>query len=196
MPARYGTKKKVREILLTFDDGPNPKTTPRLLDVLGKYEVKATFFVLGERISTPDGRSIVERAHQEGHHIGNHTFSHKDLKTLSEEKVKEELQKTQELIGSSGHECKFFRPPYGATNATISRILQEQGYMVVLWNVDTLDWKLRKDGAWVEHGMGQIRAREDSIVLMHDIHPTTVDYVEDLVKRIKKIPNVEFVRYA
>jgi peptidoglycan/xylan/chitin deacetylase (PgdA/CDA1 family) len=198
MPQRYGTKKDIREILLTFDDGPNPKTTRRLLDVLAANGVKAVFFVLGERIAGPEGRRIVERAHQDGHQIGNHSFSHLDLKTLTEDEVKEEIRKTDELIGSCADPCKLFRPPYGSTNQAVGKCLQESGCTTLLWNVDTLDWhqKYKKDGAWVDHAMEQIRAREDSIVLMHDIHATTVDYVDGLIKRIKRLSNVEFVQYA
>lgn len=195
---RYGTRKGVREILLTFDDGPNPKTTPLLLDVLAKHGVKAMFFMLGERIATSAGRKILERAHAEGHHIGNHTFSHRDLKTLDEASIRVELAKTDELIGVCGHDCRFFRPPYGASNSTVAKVVQELGYMGVMWNVDTLDWhaKYKQNGAWVDHAMDQIAAREDSIVLMHDIHPTTVDHVEALITRIKQIPNTAFALYA
>jgi len=196
MAVRYRTKKDVREILLTFDDGPNPKTTPKLLDILATHDIKAMFFVVGERIANSEGRDIMKRAHQAGHHMGNHTFTHANLKTLSEEKVRDELRRTQELIGECAHECKFFRPPYGATNAAVNRILQEEGYMTVLWNVDTEDWKRKKDAAWVEYAMEQIKAREDCNVLMHDIHSSTVDHVEDLVKRIKRMANAEFVQYA
>lgn len=196
MAIRYGTRSNVREILFTFDDGPNPKTTPKLLDLLAAHDIKAMFFVLGERIATPEGRSTMERAHREGHHIGNHTYSHKNLKTLSEQEIRDELRKTQDLIGPCAHECKFFRPPYGATNATVNKILQEEGYMTVLWTVDTEDWKRKKDGAWVDYGMDQIKSREDSNVLMHDIHSSTVDHVEDLVKRIKRMANAQFVQFA
>lgn len=192
----YGSQKGVREILLTFDDGPNPKTTPRLLDILAANAIKAMFFMVGARLTTVEGRSIMERAFKEGHQIGNHTFSHRDLKTLSDQKVRQELLRAQELIADCGDECRFFRPPYGAINAMVSNILKEENYMTVLWSVDTLDWKLKKQGAWVEHGMQQIKAREDSIVLMHDIHSSTVNHAEELIARIKKIPNVKFVQYA
>jgi len=196
MALRYGTRKDVREVLFTFDDGPNPKTTPKLLDVLAAHDIKAMFFVLGERIATADGRAIMERAHREGHHIGNHTYSHRDLKTLSEQDIRNELKKTQDLIGACAHECTFFRPPYGATNVMVNKILQEEGYMTILWTVDTEDWKRKSDAAWVEYAMDQIKSREDSNVLMHDIHSSTVNSVEDFIKRINRMASVEFVQYA
>jgi peptidoglycan/xylan/chitin deacetylase (PgdA/CDA1 family) len=196
MALRYGTRKDVREVLFTFDDGPNPKTTPRLLDILSAHDVKAMFFVLGRCIAGDEGRKIMERAHDEGHQIGNHTYSHTDLKTLSDEQIRDELRKTQDLIGACAHELKFFRPPYGSTNSMVKKILEESGYTTVWWNVDPLDWKHKKDGTWVEHGMEQVKAREDSSIVMHDIHASTVDYVEDLIKRIKRLTNVEFVQYA
>jgi len=194
----YGTKKGIREIVLTFDDGPSLQLTPKLLDILATRQIKAMFFVVGQQMKTAAGRNLMERAHSEGHLIGNHSYTHADFKTLSEKKVREELRKTQDLIGPAAHELKFFRPPYGSTNGMVDKILKSEGYTKVLWNVDTLDWhpKFRKNGLWVGHGMIQINNREDSIVLMHDIHATTVNRVEDLITRIKKIPKVEFAIYA
>lgn len=195
MPA-YGSQKGTREIFLTFDDGPHPKTTPIILDVLAKHCVKALFFVVGQCVSTKEGRAIMERAHKEGHHIGNHTFTHPDLKTLSPDKVREELKRTQDIIGSCGHGCRFFRPPYGSTNSAVSQVLQEEGYMPIMWTVDTMDWKLKKDGAWVENGMNQVKAREDSLVLMHDIHLSTAQHLDRFISSIKRIQNSQFVQYA
>lgn len=196
MAERYGTRTGVREVLLTFDDGPSPKTTPKLLDILALHGVKAVFFVLGERVAATGGRALVERAQREGHQIGNHSYSHRDLKTLSQPKVRDELRRTQNLIGTCAGDCNLFRPPYGSTNLLVTRVLQEEGYVTVMWNVDTLDWKLKKDGAWVEHGTTQIKAREDSLVLMHDIHPTTVDHVDAFIQRIKRMASVEFVLFS
>lgn len=196
--ARYGTKRGVREILLTFDDGPHPRNTSKLLDVLAAYGEKAMFFVVGSNLEDPKRREIMRRAHREGHQIGNHTFSHHDLKTLDEAKIRDELRRTQDLIAECSHELRFFRPPYGSTNAVADRVLVEEGYTKIMWNVDSLDWHrdYKKDGAWVDHAMAQIKAREDSIFLAHDIHATTVNHVEALVKQIKRLQGVEFVLYA
>jgi peptidoglycan-N-acetylglucosamine deacetylase len=196
MPVRYGTKKRIREIALTFDDGPNPKTTPVVLDVLAQHGIQAVFFVVGQNIATRAGRALMERAYREGHLIGNHSYTHRDLKTLSEQAVRDELRKTQDLIGECARDCKLIRPPYGSSNLKVSQLLQSEGYLPVLWNVDSLDWKLKTNAAWVAHAMEQIKVREDSVVLMHDIHATTVNNVGALISRIKRIPNAELVRYA
>jgi peptidoglycan/xylan/chitin deacetylase (PgdA/CDA1 family) len=193
-----GSKEGIGEIALTFDDGPSAKTTPKLLDVLAKYEIKAMFFLVGERIASTECRHVMMRAHQEGHIIANHTFSHKSLPTLSDDEIREDANKTQVLLGECSHELKFLRQPYGDTNSRVDRILREEGYTTVLWNVDALDWHkdYKENGAWVDHAMIKISAQKNSIVLMHDVHQTTVDYVEKLIGRIKQSSNVEFVPYT
>lgn len=184
-----------RDVVLTFDDGPNPKTTPKLLDILAENEIKANFFVVGQLLSTSEGKAIVTRAQAGGHVIGNHTFSHPNLRGLSESKIRDELKRTHDLVCECTGACDLFRPPYGASSQTVSRILLELGYTPVLWNVDTLDWKYKKEGKWVDHGMEQIKVREDSLVLMHDIHATTVDNVPQLISRIRRIPGTRFTTY-
>ena len=185
----------VRDIVLTFDDGPHPKNTPRLLDILAENNIKAVFFMLGELLATPAGRAIATRVQSEGHLIGNHSFSHRNLRGLSESAIRDEVMRTNDLICECTGGCTLFRPPYGSSDATVSRVLVELGYTSMLWNVDTLDWKYKKDGQWVDHGMEQIKAREDSIVLMHDIHSTTVDNVPQLISRIRRIANYRFSVY-
>lgn len=186
----------VREILLTFDDGPNPRTTPKLLDILHENDIKAVFFVLGSIIERPASRPIIDRIINEGHTVGNHTFSHSNLKTLDRNGVIDEIKRTHELICDCSSGCNVFRPPYGAVNKTVAEVLVELGYTQLLWSVDTLDWKLKKYAAWVDNAMDQIRSREDSIVLMHDIHATTVDNVPMLIQRVKKLANANFVPYS
>lgn len=192
----YGSIEGSREIVLTFDDGPNPKTTPRIIDALNAHGVKGVFFVVGERLESKTGQNIIARAHKEGHVVANHTYSHPSLTKLGNDEIREELRRTQELIGDCACEPLLFRPPYGATNARVNRVIAEEGYMNVMWNVDTLDWK-KRDIGWMEHGMDQICEREDSLVLMHDIHPSTADHVDTLIARIKALgDNIEFVDYA
>jgi len=197
MAPLYGTQTGVREIVVTFDDGPHTLSTPVLLDSLARHQIKAVFFVLGQRLETPKGKEILRRVADEGHYIGNHTYSHPNLTKLPEPQIREEIEKTAALIGDADRGLKLFRPPYGAHNELVDKVVRELGYRLVFWNVDSLDWHPNyKSGKWVDHAMEQIRAREDSIVLAHDIHRTTVENVEDLLGRIKRLRNVAFPAFA
>lgn len=197
MATIYGARQNgIREITFTFDDGPSVKNTPKLLDVLANYNIQAVFFVLGEKLQTPTARAIIERARKEGHTIGNHSFDHSNLRTLSTTQVIEQIKQTENLIlECTGSGCDLFRPPYGATNSHIAAALKTLGYTQVLWNVDTMDWKYKQQGAWVDYGLQQIKAREDSIVLMHDIHTSTVSHLETFIQKIKRIPKTRFIPY-
>lgn len=195
MALTYGSLGNTREVVLTFDDGPHPDTTPQILDALAEHDLRAIFFVLGERLESRRGQEIMRRAAEEGHTIANHTYSHPTLTKCSDERIRTELAKTQALIGDCASEPRLFRPPYGATNARVNRIVREEGYMNVMWNVDTLDWKKRSE-AWVDHCMEQVEAREDALILMHDIHATTAAHVPALIERIQALDDVAFPPYA
>jgi peptidoglycan-N-acetylglucosamine deacetylase len=184
-----------RDVVLTFDDGPVSKTTLPLLDVLAKHNIKAMFFTVGRLLATKEGAAIAKRAQAEGHVVGNHSFSHPNLRGMNKEQVQDELKRTHDLICECAGGCEYFRPPFGSSSAVVSEVLQELQYTAVMWNVDTEDWKRKKNAEWVEFGMQQIKAREDSLVLMHDIHQTTVDHVESLINRIKRIPGSRFTLY-
>lgn len=197
MPVKFGTDPNIHEVVLTFDDGPHPTLTPKLLDILLKHNVKAMFFVLGTMAKTTAGKNAMQRAFNEGHIIGNHSFDHPNFQTLTLAKVKDQLKRTQDLIGACGHPMKFMRQPYGSTNAGIDKMIKDEGYTKLLWNVDSMDWdKKFKPAGWVVNAMKQINNRSDSIVLMHDIHKTTIDNVESLIKKIKAKPNTQIVSYA
>ena len=120
---------------LTFDDGPYPEYTPKILDVLKQYNVKATFFMIGKEMQQhPD---IVKRVIAEGHTIGNHTYSHpRNLEKLSSEKVKDELEKCEKIIEQfTEKRTHLFRPPRGMINGDVARITDEEGYWTILWTV-------------------------------------------------------------
>lgn len=156
-------------VALTFDDGPNSSSTPRILDTLKQYNAKATFFVIGS--SVPGNEAILKRAVSEGHEIGNHTWSHPSLATLSVNDIKWQMSETSKVITSAtGKEVKLMRPPYGATNATVQANV---GYPQILWDVDTLDWKNRNTQAIL--GNVQSQVAPGAVILMHDIHGTTAD---------------------
>jgi peptidoglycan-N-acetylglucosamine deacetylase len=161
-----------RYIAMTFDDGPHPVLTPRLLDMLKARGIKATFFLIGQNAAEyPD---VVRRIAAEGHEIGNHTWDHPQLTKLNPTALRQEIDKTSTTIAEIvGKAPLVMRPPYGATSAYINHwINREFGMKVILWSVDPLDWKYR-NSARVE---GQILtgARPGAIILSHDIHATTV----------------------
>jgi peptidoglycan/xylan/chitin deacetylase (PgdA/CDA1 family) len=132
-PARAG------ELALTFDDGPNATWTPRLLDILAKYEARATFFLLGSRaVAQP---ALVRRIAEAGHTIGNHSWSHPNLARTPSSRVRKELKQTSEALQQIvGAPVKFFRPPFGARRPVVFRIARELGMEPVLWNAMTSDW--------------------------------------------------------
>lgn len=183
----------VRTVALTFDDGPSKENTGKLLDFLKTEKIPAVFFVVGGLLATTDGKRLVKRAYDEGHIIGNHSYTHADLTKLTKAEVEKELSQTHDLIAAITGKCTLFRPPYGAVNETVRSAATKFGYQIALWSVDTEDWKF-KDDRWVEKGIEQIKTRTNSIVLMHDIHKTTVDRVPDFVKRIRQLGSVKFVQ--
>ena len=160
-----------KRIALTFDDGPDGRYTPELLDGLKKRNVRATFFVIGENIEAGDNRAILKRMHEEGHEIGNHTYTHADLGSLSDEKAKEEIEKTGKLIREvTGEEPELLRPPYGRLSGTLENELPA---LCVRWTIDPLDWKTDNAEEIVRKVVGE--AEEDDIILLHDCYQSSVD---------------------
>ncbi len=160
-------------IALTFDDGPHETLTPKLLDLLARRHIKVTFFVLGECVQ--EHRDILARAAQEGHEIASHSWSHPQLNRKSDEEVRSQLKRTDDIIKSvTGHRPTLFRPPYGAlTNKQKKSIPDEYGYKIILWDVDPLDWKDPGPAAVTNRILRETRA--GSIILSHDIHKGTVE---------------------
>jgi len=127
------------DLALTFDDGPNPAWTPKLLDTLASREVRASFFLLGSFAEAQP--QLVERIAAAGHLIGNHSWSHPDLALRSTDRIHEELKRTQETLEQiTGRRIKYFRPPFGARRPAVFRIARSLGLMPVLWNAMTSDW--------------------------------------------------------
>jgi peptidoglycan/xylan/chitin deacetylase (PgdA/CDA1 family) len=183
-----GPKKKV---WLTFDDGPHPSHTDQVLKTLDQFQIKATFFVVGENVVRLP--KIVQRTFDAGHRIANHTYTHPHLPKLSKAAIRKEIEDTERLISNYQVSGKLLRPPYGAHNATVDAIAAELGYRLKFWSVDTLDWnaQYQPDG-WVQHGIEQIRTRDESVVLNHDIHKTTAENLGDFIRRIIDLGTVSF----
>lgn len=127
------------ELALTFDDGPNPAWTPRLLEVLAEQNVKATFFLLGSHAQAEPG--LARRIVESGHLIGNHSWSHLNLAVTSAKMIREELSRTSDQLAQiAGVPVKYFRPPFGARRPAVLRIARELGMVPVMWNAMTSDW--------------------------------------------------------
>ncbi|WP_433512645.1 polysaccharide deacetylase family protein [Nonomuraea sp. CA-143628] len=173
---------RVKCLALTFDDGPSVHT-PKLLDLLKKERVKATFFLVGKQVEKYP--SIVRREAAEGHAIGNHTYSHPSLPTLLDNEILAEIQNTQELIKEqTGTLPKMFRPPYGATDDRVLGLAGSQNLSQVLWTGTTLDWKLR-NVAKIKAAVFRL-AKRDGVILMHDVVPQTVQAMPAIIKELKK----------
>ncbi|HLR15751.1 MAG TPA: polysaccharide deacetylase family protein [Bacillota bacterium] len=168
-------------IALTFDDGPHPDVTPRILETLDIYDAKATFFMLGLQVEKhPDVAAEVARR---GHEIANHSQTHKDLTTLNQDQLMNEIQGSNQLIHQiTGQKPILYRPPYGSYNEHIKQIIQQNGLSIMLWSVDSLDWKNRNQQTITSTVTAE--ATVDSTILMHDIHPTTADALPNIVKQL------------
>ena len=175
-----------KKIAITFDDGPHPYYTEQLLDGLKERNVKATFFVLGKHAEQyPE---LVKRMSDEGHLIGNHTYSHVQLNKRNSEAFKEELKKTSELIEElTGQEVQYVRPPYGTWD---KKFEEELNMFPVLWNIDPLDWSSSNVPGIVKKVTS--KARENSIILMHDEYKTTVTAALQVIDELQK-QGYEFV---
>jgi peptidoglycan/xylan/chitin deacetylase (PgdA/CDA1 family) len=138
-PVSSSEKKTNKMVALTFDDGPDKIYTDKVLDILKTYKVKGTFFVIGERVKQYPG--VIKRIVQEGHALGNHSWSHSQLTKLNKEKIRQEIVKTDTAIREiTGFTPTPVRPPYGATSSQIKKEIQALGHTQALWNVDTRDW--------------------------------------------------------
>ncbi len=180
----FGASMNGPYVALTFDDGPHPVNTPRILDILNKYGAKATFYVLGERVQRHP--SILARAVAAGHEIGVHTWDHPSLTSISRDAVKSQMDRSIAAINSAtgGRKLRTMRPPYGAINSSlVDYFTNEYGMTTVMWNVDTNDW--RRPGVSVVTSRAVDSAKSGSIILLHDIHAPSADAVEGIVKGLQ-----------
>jgi peptidoglycan-N-acetylglucosamine deacetylase len=182
-----------KQVWLTFDDGPHPTRTGKVLDVLSAHGITACFFLIGKHAELYP--AVVARIVREGHRVCNHTYGHPQLTKLTAAQVKQELVRTERILGTALKSPKLFRPPYGAHNATVDSVTSNLGYRTIIWNVDTVDWnKAYQPTKWVTHGIAQIRARSNSVVLNHDIHASTANQLDTFIRKIKQIGNVRFMK--
>ena len=186
-------------IAMTFDDGPSEKLTPKLLDLLAAHHIKATFFVIGENVT--EHPEIVARAAQEGHDIGNHSWSHPNFGKMSDDGVRSQLQRTDDAIkNATGERPKLMRPPYGSITVREKHWIHDEfGYRIILWDVDPYDWK--RPGPAVVRSRILKETQPGSIVLSHDIHPGTIEAMPSTLdaleaKGFKFVTVSELIRMA
>ncbi|XEC92896.1 polysaccharide deacetylase family protein [Paenibacillus tarimensis] len=182
-------------VALTFDDGPDAKFTPQVLDVLHKHGVKGTFFLMGSRVKGHPG--VTKRIHREGHVIGNHTYWHPKLYQESIDRLKWEASETDKAIQSvAGYSPKLFRAPYGGLNEEIVRTLGQMNFSVVGWTVDSMDWT-QADSATVQKNI-RSNLHPGAVILLHSGGHWTQDLsgmvkaIDELIPTLKK-EGVEFV---
>jgi peptidoglycan-N-acetylglucosamine deacetylase len=180
----------VFDLTLSFDNGPEPEATPRVLDILGQRGIKTTFFVIGEKLADPARRELAARAHGEGHWIGNHTYTHSvPLGRQSDgEAAESEVGRTQGLIGDLAHPHRWFRPFGGGGNLdsgllkpSVVDYLCYHQFSCVLWNSIPFDW-VDADG-WVDRGLRQCRAQPWTLMVLHDLPTGAVNRLEEFLDR-------------
>jgi peptidoglycan/xylan/chitin deacetylase (PgdA/CDA1 family) len=160
-------------IAITFDDGPHPVNTPKLLALLRERNIKATWFVVGEMARAHP--ELIRQILAEGHEIGNHTMTHPlNITRLSDDRIRQEVGETAAILeNAAGYHSRLFRPPGGSTNPHIKQMLHDEfGYTTILWSVDPNDWK-RPGVSVVAHRLIN-GARPGAILLCHDIHAPTI----------------------
>lgn len=172
-PGRLGVRRapllrmsgRGRTMVLTFDDGPDPRYTPDILDILAEYDVRAMFFVCGEM--AVDNKELLARMSEEGHAVGNHTWSHPLLTRLSRGRIRSEMERTCDVIEEAyGERPQWFRAPYGAWNRAAFQLGAELGMEPLAWTVDTLDWTA--PGTRTIVGRVENGAAPGGVVLSHD----------------------------
>jgi len=169
-----------KKIALTFDDGPSKSNTVAILNVLKEYEIRATFFVIGENAEKDPDR--IRSIYDAGHEIGNHTYSHIYISKVPEATLRNEIKKTEDvLMKVTGEKPKVFRPPGGFYNDASLGILESLGYKCVLWSVDTKDWSMPKSDTVASQV--QESATKGDIILFHDLEDKRLPTVAAL-KRI------------
>ena len=171
-----------KTIALTFDDGPGPYTA-QLLDILDQHGAKATFFLIGSKVSAQ--ASVVRNIQARGHQLGNHSWSHPELPKLPIDQVAGEIDRTNDAIKqATGVKPTVMRPPYGAVNGAVLEQLRLRGMSSILWSVDTRDWADRNSEIVCSRAVAG--AHPGAIILMHDIHQTSVNAVPCILSALKQ----------
>jgi peptidoglycan-N-acetylglucosamine deacetylase len=187
-PAAGPTMSGDPELIFTFDDGPNPKTTPLVLDALAKHHIHATFFIVGDRITNfpKEAPALIARELREGHIVANHTMTHKDLckKSLDDDKAARDIDDGKTTIEkvTGGFTTVWFRTPFGVRCERVENLLAERHLTHFHWDLDPQEWKhnnTQKALDYVEHAVGKMTGR--NVLLMHDIKTATAESLPQIL---------------
>ncbi|HEY2525093.1 MAG TPA: polysaccharide deacetylase family protein [Candidatus Binataceae bacterium] len=180
------------KITLSFDNGPEPGVTDRVLDVLSAAGVRSTFFVIGQKLADPGHRALAERARAEGHWIGNHSLTHSKPFGRREDRdgAEDEVGRAQRMLGALTHPDRLFRP-FGGGGALDSGLLNRKvvdylcagGFTCVLWNCVPRDWE--DPAGWVEQALNQCRAIPWSLVVLHDLPTGAMSNLERFIADLR-----------
>lgn len=184
---RNSTNQELKQVAITFDDGPDGHFTPQILDILGKYDVKATFFILGS--AADENRDVLKRIDEEGHVVASHGWGHKNFTKISKSNALDELKKTNDLIKEvTGKSNALFRLPYGAFNNTVLKTVADQGFHNIYWSIDPRDWS----GDPPEKILNNIKQNIEpgAIILLHSSGSK-----KSIPNTVKTLPNIiEFLQ--
>jgi peptidoglycan/xylan/chitin deacetylase (PgdA/CDA1 family) len=170
-------------VAFTFDDGPNPETTPAVIDALEKYDIPATFFIITQRIGKHNtkSREVLARELAAGFLVGSHSVSHPNLKSAAADTIAKEIDASfRTLSTEANRQIGLFRPPYGALSGAGRQRLKQLGVTEVIWSIDTLDWKAHDAAKLRKKVHDMIVKQNGGIVLMHDVKPITAKIIADV----------------
>ncbi len=173
----------MKRFFLTFDGAPHPPNTNKLLDVLSKYNVKATFFIEGHRMEKewPCAKRIID----EGHAIGNHSYNHPDFKTLSLQQCIEEVESADDIIQKKlGIKTPLLRPPNGSISPEAAKYFEDKGYKIMLWSYSVKDWTSREASETAERILDGLK-EDEAIIVLHDhveLNPQVLEIVLPVIK--------------
>jgi peptidoglycan/xylan/chitin deacetylase (PgdA/CDA1 family) len=174
---------KIKTVSLSFDDGPNPTYTPKILSILKENNIKANFFLVGSMVEKYP--YLVKQEVAEGHDLGGHSMTHKELTKIPLNDARREILESMDLVNKY-QKTDLFRFPYGSTNKVLDRIVYDNGYRKIYWDVDTTDWKYTDKKVIYEKFKLRIsKSKDHAVILMHDIHPQTVESLKLIVQYLK-----------
>lgn len=181
------------DLTLSFDNGPEPDITPTVLDILARRGLKSTFFLIGEKLADPERLRLAQRAHGEGHWIGNHTYTHSVPLGRQDDpdSAEHEVARTQRALGDLVHPQRWFRPFGGGGNLdegllkpSVVDHLQRESYSCVLWNAIPRDWE--DPEGWVERALGQCRAQDWTLMVLHDLPTGAMRRLDEFLDRAQQ----------